>query len=216
MSDFLMSDILRHFKLGTKYLIFINQPAVKPLVFEALKFNFFKFYKMKKIVVFLLAFIAFTMFATTTFAQVIEGTYAIKNVQTGMLLRIKDANKTNGTPLVAYSPVNWKCVTWDFKHLDGETYQLRNLFTNKTFQSKSGVAAEGVMLEQQPLVMLQASQQYDFIVVEKNVYLIRAKGTELYVTPVDKNGAIDSGIMLAKKGKGKLQQWTIYEQKPTM
>ena len=64
--------------------------------------------------------------------------------------------------------------------------------------------------------MLQASQQYDFIVVEKNVYLIRAKGTELYVTPVDKNGAIDSGIMLAKKGKGKLQQWTIYEQKPTM
>ena len=33
MSDFLMSDILRHFKLGTKYLIFINQPAVKPLVF---------------------------------------------------------------------------------------------------------------------------------------------------------------------------------------
>ena len=149
-------------------------------------------------------------------AQVIEGTFAIKNVETGMLLRIKDANGANGTSLVAYSPVNWKCVTWDFKHVDGQTYQLRNLFTNKTFQSKSGVVAEGVLLEQQPLVMAQANQQYDFIAVEKNVYLIRATGTELYVTPVDKNGATDTGIMLAAKNGSKLQQWIIYLQKPTM
>ena len=39
---------------------------------------------------------------STSFAQVIKGTYAIKNVQTGMLLRIKDADKKDGTPLVAY------------------------------------------------------------------------------------------------------------------
>jgi hypothetical protein len=149
-------------------------------------------------------------------AQVIEGTFAIKNVETGMLLRIKDANGANGTPLVAYSPVNWKCVTWDFKHVEGQTYQLKNLFTNKTFQSKKGVAAEGVLLEQQPLVTAQANQQYDFIAVEKNVYLIKATGTDLYVTPVDKNGATDTGIMLAAKNGSKLQQWTIYGQKPTM
>ena len=151
-----------------------------------------------------------------SFAQVIEGTYAIKNVQTGMLLRIKDANKTNGTPLVAYSPVNWKCVTWDFKHVEGETYQLRNLFTNKTFQSKDGSSSDGVILEQQPLITLQVNQQYDFIPVEKNIYLIRAKGSELYITPLDKAGATDTGIMLGKKSGSKLQQWTIYEQKPTM
>jgi hypothetical protein len=149
-------------------------------------------------------------------AQVIEGTFAIKNVETDMLLRIKDANGANGTPLVAYDPVNWKCVTWDFKHVEGETYQLRNLFTNKTFQPKKGVAAEGVLLEQQPLVMAQTNQQYDFIAVSKNVYLIKAKGTELYLTPVDKDGATNTGIVLAAKNGSKLQHWTIYLQKPTM
>ncbi len=149
-------------------------------------------------------------------AQVIQGTYAIKNVQTGMLLRIKDANGKNGTPLVAYNPVNWKCMTWDFKHVDGQTYQLRNLFTNKTFQPKEGIPAAGVLLEQQPLIALQANQEYDFIPVEKNIYLIRAKGTDLYITPVDKDGTTDTGITLAKKDDSKLQQWTIYEQKPTM
>ncbi len=128
-----------------------------------------------------LVLLTFLLFSTTAFAQVIEGTFAIKNVETGMLLRIKDANGANGTPLVAYPPVNWKCVTWDFKHLDGQTYQLRNLFTNKTFQSAKGVVAEGVLL-----------------------------------TPVDKNGAADTGIMLAAKNGTKLQQWTIYLQKPTM
>jgi len=168
---------------------------------------------MKKTLLVLCCLLLFSVIGS---AQVIEGTFAIKNVETGMLLRIKDANGANGTPLVAYSPVNWKCVTWDFKHVDGQTYQLKNLFTNKTFQSKKGVAAEGVLLEQQPLVPAQANQQYDFIAVEKNVYLIKATGTDLYVTPVDKNGATDTDIMLAKKNGSKLQQWTIYLQRPTM
>lgn len=150
------------------------------------------------------------------FTQVIQGTYAIKNVQTGMLLRIKDANGKNGTPLVAYSPVSWKCMTWDFKHVDGNTYQLRNLFTSKTFQPKEGTAVEGITLEQQPLVNAQANQQYEFISVKKDVYLIKAKGTALYITPVDKDGTIDTGIKLSPKDGSKLQQWTIYEQKPTM
>jgi hypothetical protein len=71
-------------------------------------------------------------------------------------------------------------------------------------------------MEQQPLVNAQTNQQYEFIPVEKNIYLIKAKGTELYLTPVDKNGATDTGIMLAKKSNIKLQHWTIYEQEPTM
>lgn len=171
---------------------------------------------MKKKFPFLISFLLCCMLDITTSAQVIEGTFAIKNVQTGMLLRIKDANKTNGTPLVAYSPVNWKCMTWDFKHVEGQTYQLRNLFTNKTFQPNTGKPAAGVPLEQQPLVTRQLNQQYEFIPVSKNVYLIRAKGTELYITPMDKSGSTDTGITLDAKDNSKLQQWTIYEQHPTM
>ena len=171
---------------------------------------------MKRIYFFSALVILLLSMSVTGFAQQIQGTYAIKNVETGMLLRIKDANGKNGTPLVAYNPVNWKCMTWDFKHLEGNTYQLKNLFTSKTFQPKDGNAADGVTLEQQPLVNGQANQQYEFIAVDKNVYFIKAKGTELYLTPVDKNGAIDTGIKLAPKDGSKLQRWTIYLQNPTM
>src|SRR5690554_4657725 len=127
--------------------------------------------RMKKLIY--SSFIALTLLllSVTGFSQVIRGTYAIKNVQTGILLRIKDAITKNGTPLIAYSTVNWKCVTWDFNHIDGETYQLRNLFTGKTFQPERQEPYEGVALNQQPLVLKQANQQYEFIPVKKNVYL---------------------------------------------
>ena len=156
----------------------------------------------------------FLLFSVNIFAQIIKGTFAIKNVQTGMVLRIKDANNKNGTPLVAYEPVNWKCMTWDFKHIEGNTYQLKNLFTGKTFQAADSI--NGGVLEQEPLVVAQLNQQYDFELILKNIYLIKQKGSELYLTPVNKKGEINTGIKLAKKDGTKLQQWTIYEQKPTM
>eukprot|EP01035_Chromulina_nebulosa_P001153 gene1153-1557_t len=167
---------------------------------------------MKKLITSFCA-VAFILMATVSFGQVIKGTYAIKNMQTGLLLRIKDANTANGTPLVAYHPVNWKCMTWNFNHVQGQTYQLKNLFSSKTFQPKTA-AVEGVALEEQPLINKQASQQYEFILIEKNVYKIKLKGTELYVTPSDTKGSDNSQIILAAKQDGKAQQWTIYEQNP--
>jgi hypothetical protein len=93
----------------------------------------------------LLIIIAATVFLTVNgFSQNIKGTFAIKNVSTGMLLRVMDANKKNETPIVAYSPTNWKCMTWDFNQVEGNTYLLRNLFTNKTFQPQKGEATEGI------------------------------------------------------------------------
>jgi hypothetical protein len=152
----------------------------------------------------------------TTVGQTIQGTYAIKNVQTGIVLRIKDANKTNGTPIVAYSPVNWKCVTWDFKNAGGQTYRLVNLFSGKTLQPQSEKTTAGTALEEQPLADKTTVQQYEFIPVEKNTYLIRLQGTELYITPSDDQGTINAGIILSKKQTGKLQYWSLHEQQPTM
>lgn len=172
---------------------------------------------MKKLVYGIVWFVTCSLCVITCIAQAIQGTYAIKNVQTGMLLRIKDANKSNGTPLVSYNPVNWKCVTWDFKHIEGQTYQLKNLFTGKTFQSGNATAPQGTALEQQPLVLNQDNQEYEFIPMESERYLIKLKGTDLYITPADAAGTENTGIVLSKKnGNSKLQQWTIYEQKPTM
>ena len=154
--------------------------------------------------------------ASSGFCQTIKGTYAIKNVQNGMLLRIQDANKKDGTALVAYSPVNWKCVTWDFNKIEGNTYQLRNLFTNKTFQPENINPANGTAMHQQPIKLNQNNQLYEFILVEKDVYLIKLKNTDLYLSPADPKGTINSAIVLSKKKGNKEQLWTIYEQHPTM
>lgn len=148
-------------------------------------------------------------------AQQIKGTYAIKNEQTGMLLRVKDAHSENGTPLVAYYPENWKCMTWDFQHVEGNTYKLKNLFTSKTFQPVTQ-ANEGVALEEQPLNADNSAQQYEFEPIDNDTFLIKLKGTELYLTPSDKKGSVNSKILLAKKTNTKDQYWDIYLQSPTM
>jgi len=150
-----------------------------------------------------------------TNGQTIQGTYAIKNVKTGMLLRVKDANGKNGTPLVAYSPENWKCMTWDFQSTGENTYQLKNLFTKKTFQPL-GVVKDAALLEEQPLVANASNQQFEFINIKKDTYVIRLKSTELYLTPSDPGGKTNSAIILSKKKDDPLQQWTIYQQNPTM
>ena len=158
-------------------------------------------------------FIAALLLSSAGTSQVIKGTYAIKNVQTGMVLRIKDANKTDNTPLVAYIPVNWKCVTWNFNHVEGQTYLLENLFTGKTFQTTNEKPEAGNALKQRP-VKNTTIQQYEFIPIAKDVYLIRLKGTDLYITPTDEKGTVNSSIILSKKDGSKLQQWIIYEQHP--
>lgn len=147
-------------------------------------------------------------------AQDIKGTYAIKNIETGLVLRIKDAQKENGTPLVAYTPVNWKCVTWEFQKVEEHTYQLKNLFTGKTFQPKGGKAVSNNLLEQRPLAQ-NPNQYYQFILAGDDSYFIKLYGTELYLTPQVPEGRVNSAIILSKKSnENDLQKWTIYEQKP--
>lgn len=152
----------------------------------------------------------------TVFAQSIQGTYAIKNIETGKLLRIKDANRKDLTPLVLYSPVNWKCMTWDFQAVAKETYQLRNLFTDKTFSILDESPKAGSDLKQFPIDKSNKLQYWEFIKQDNDSYLIRLSGTELYLTPSDPKGTANSPIILSKKSGSKLQLWTIYEQHPKM
>jgi hypothetical protein len=167
---------------------------------------------MKKYLLQLAVLVAMPTFALT---QNIKGNYAIKNVQTGMLLRVKDAASKDGTPLVAYYPENWKCMTWNFKSTGNNTYQLQNLLTNKTFQPVAQANAD-VPFEEQPLINDAPNQQYEFIKVKSGAYLIKLKGTDLYITPADGKGKVNSAIILAAKENTPEQLWTIYEQAPTM
>ncbi|NLR63837.1 RICIN domain-containing protein [Chitinophaga varians] len=160
-------------------------------------------------------FLWMTIVTIPVLAQQISGTYAIRNVQTGILLRIRDADTRNGTPIVAYSPVNWKCVTWDFKHVADSTYQLVNLYSGKTLQPASAVTA-GTTLEEQPVVAGENNQEYEFIPAGKDHYLVKLKGTNLYLTPADDKGTVNAPIVLAPANNTTLQHWTLKEQHPEM
>ena len=145
--------------------------------------------------------------------NIIKGNYAIKNVQTSKLLRPKDANKNLSAEMVLYMPSNWKCMTWEFIHIDSNYYKLRNLFTDKTFQPIREKAVQGNFIEQQNITD-GAMQIWEFIPQKEGKYSIRLKGSDLYLTPVDKTGATNSRIFLDKKTPSSIQLWTIYEQSP--
>ena len=145
----------------------------------------------------------------------IQGEFALKNVHTGKYVRIKDANSADGTPIVAYSPVNWKCVTWNFRPAADGSYTLINLFSGKTLQPLNGEARGGVTMEEQPIGKYK-NQLYEVIAAGDGQYYVRLKGADLYLTPADANGETNSSIVLQPKKDGDLQRWTLVSQHPTM
>ena len=168
---------------------------------------------MKKLIITLMV-LSLAQLQGRTQTAPIKGDFALKNVHTGKYVRIKDANNANGTPIVAYSPVNWKCVTWEFQPSKGG-HILKNLFSGKTLQPLNGEAKAGVAMEEQPLGSSKV-QEYEVISAGKDQYYVRLKGTELYLTPSDPGGATNSNIILQARQDGDLQRWTLVEQHPTM
>ena len=155
--------------------------------------------------------ISLSVYCTYISAAQIKGNYAIKNKKTGMLLRPKNANKKAGAPIVLYSPTNWKCLTWDFIHIDGNAYLLKNLYTKKTFQPQE--KSDDSALIQQPINKKSKLQLWEFIESGSNQYYIRLKSTELYLTPSKEKGAENSPVVIKNKS-GENQIWTIYTQSP--
>src|ERR1700754_1323573 len=164
---------------------------------------------------FLLLIISGLQLSAQTQPAPVHGDFALKNVRTGKYVRIKDANGAGGTPIVAYSPENWKCVTWQFQPSATGSYTLKNLLSGKTLQPLKGETKPGTALEERPL-NTQKPQEYELIAAGKEQYRIRLKGTNLFLTPSDPKGAINSSIVLQPEQAGDLQEWVLIEQHPTM
>jgi len=138
-------------------------------------------------------------------------TFAINNVKTGMNIRPYNAGIDNGTRIIQYENNNWECMTWQFMKLEDGSYLLRNLWNNKTFQPPS-TPELGVALIQQP-IEANNLQYWEFLNQPDETYLMRLKGTELYVTvSSDKS---NSDIILMPKLNSADQQWKLIEQHPT-
>ena len=77
----------------------------------------------------------------TDVPAVLPASVQIRNVQYGLLLRPRDANNADGTPLVLYPAQPWKCMTWTVKAASAENgwvASLKNRLTAKTFAETAG------------------------------------------------------------------------------
>lgn len=137
-------------------------------------------------------------------------TYAIQNVGTGKDIRVYNAGNEDGTKIILYSHNNWECITWQLIQLEGNTFLLKNLYTQKTFQPSSAPEA-GVNLWQQTLGG-SSFQYWEFTKQPDDTYLIRLKNTGLYITATsDEN---NSDIILMPKQDSDRQLWKLVRQNP--
>ena len=137
-------------------------------------------------------------------------TYAIQNVSTGKDIRVKNVGVKDESKIILYTHNEWECLTWEFIQLEDNTYLLKNLCTQKTFEPSSSLK-QGVGLWQQTLGGSRF-QYWEFIKQSDETYLIQLKGTELYLTTTsDEN---DSAIILSAKSNSKNQLWRLIRQNP--
>jgi hypothetical protein len=148
-----------------------------------------------------------------TVQQVISGSFAIRNVKTGKNLRPRNAGVSDGNDIILYPHNKWKCLTWQFNHIEGTAYQLQNLYTGKTFEPLSDPET-GVALWQQRMNKDNGAQSWEFIEQQDGIYLIRLKDTELYITV--SSSSTNSPIILMPYQNSNEQQWKLIEQYPTV
>lgn len=162
----------------------------------------------------LLIIILVVSLASVLHSQPTEGYFAIKNVRTGQLLRPEDADKADLIPIVLYSPNNWKCLTWEFIAEGSMSYQLRNLFTLKTFKDEVNSDKGTIELRQTAFKEDDINLIWVFVPVSEGMYRIKNNSSDLYLTPADSSGRINTPVLLQPKINSNLQFWTLYEQDP--
>lgn len=137
-------------------------------------------------------------------------TYAIQNAGTGKDIRVYNVGVEDETGIILYSHNRWECLTWQFILLEDNTYLLKNLATQKTFEPVSP-PKEGVGLWQKPLGGSRL-QYWKFIKQPDGKYLIQLKGTELYLSATSDED--NSPIVLMPRQESDRQLWRLIKQNP--
>lgn len=139
-----------------------------------------------------------------------ENTYAIINSKSGKALRVKNAGIDNGKEIVLYSHSNWECMTWELIELTDNSFLLKNLYTQKTFQPLSD-PDNNVKLFQQTLGGT-GLQCYEFEKQTNGEYMIKLKNTELYITTASNEN--NTPVFLRFNTTKDDQMWKLVRQNP--
>lgn len=123
----------------------------------------------------------------------------------GELLRVKDARSENGTPIVLYPKVAWKCMTWELQ-ADGEGFRLRNHFTRKTLGPTTRPSDAATPVVQKPLDKEpSASEAWRFEPIDGTDGLVRL----VHVESGNVLEASEEGIVLVKPSDSPNQRWRL-------
>ena len=147
-------------------------------------------------------------------------TYQIRNVMYGELLRPRDANSAEGTPIVLYPAQPWKCMTWrlqpasDSAHPDA-TFHLKNLFTAKTFHAVADTNSA-----QQPVTQLRFPKNggeissWQFVsLTDGNYQILDAKSGNV-LTAIKTDGSGEAHIVTAPWQNQDNQKWHLEKIDP--
>ncbi len=138
-------------------------------------------------------------------------TYQIRNVKHQDLLRPRDANNANGTPIVLYSAQPWKCMTWRLQPAGDATFQLKNLFTAKTFCAATNTTA----VQQVPLAKERGvSPAWRFIKLADGTYEITDSKSGQALTAVKEQGGYEVKIEVAPWQNSDEQKWQLEKMDP--
>ena len=142
-------------------------------------------------------------------------TYQIRNVKHQDLLRPRDANNANGTPIVLYSAQPWKCMTWRLQPAGEATFHLKNLFTAKTFCAATNTANASSVVTQVPLAKASSeSPAWKFTQLTDGNYEITDTKSGQALTAVKEQGGYEVKIVVAPWQDSDEQKWHLEKMDP--
>lgn len=137
-----------------------------------------------------------------------NGTFQIRNKKQGDLLRPKDANNGDGTPIVLYPAQNWKCMAWKMEAAGKDEFTLQNVFTGKTLTA-TGKQDDGTTAVVQVPIGNKGSSRpiWQFQKLPDGAYAICDKsGARLTV----KSSNSDSAVVVLSPAKEQAEQeWEL-------
>lgn len=142
-------------------------------------------------------------------------TYQIRNVKHQELLRPRDANNANGTPIVLYPAQPWKCMTWRLQPAGESAFHLKNLFTGKTFSSSTDTNASQQFVKQIPLAKdASESPTWQFTKLDAGNYKIADSKSGKVLTAKKGAGESEAKIVIAPWENLAEQKWILEKMDP--
>ncbi len=141
--------------------------------------------------------------------------YQIRNKKFGDLLRPRDANSADGTPIVLYPAQSWKCMTWKFAPAGDAQFHLQNHFTSKTIAASSASGDKPAPVSQVPLgKKADESPTWHFTRLDDGTFKITDAKTGKALTASKDSGDDEVKIVLQKWTGTEEQKWEISEIDP--